>query len=300
MLISTIVVYYFDIPLFELKDNTYNQPDDLKDDGIKLEYKFYDRYGIDYVVIKKNSTLYSLIKSYYKFQNKKNEFEIIFPWASKEEVDSQISLLRLSNEEYNHRKRIIDKYKIKFCYHITHKNNIKSIIDNGLLSDRLLRNSSLNFANIANLDVKNRREKNEPIYNRPILDYVPLYFTPKTPMLFAKQELNSDLVVIVIHPFILFENGLLFTDGNASSSNSKFFSELNDLKYLDWNCIRSKYWTNFEDGKRKRCSEVLVQGRIDVNYFYKIVCNNKRLYDELLNDYSETNILIDLDYKYFF
>ncbi|MFA7326218.1 MAG: DUF4433 domain-containing protein [Candidatus Kapaibacterium sp.] len=259
-----------------------------------------DKFENKIIIIHNEKMQFSYFVSKNDDENDVLKLKLELPWSNLDEFAAIISEIEVVEEELLRRKEIIKGAPFNNLYHITHINNISSILENGLLSDNHLQRDNINFENIADLEVKGHREKTESIYNKSILEYVPLYFTPKTPMLYKKQDISNNLVVIVIHPFVLFEKDLIFTDGNASSKKTKFYSDLNDLKCLDWECIRSQFWTKFEDGKRKRCSEVLVHDRIDVNYFNKIVCNNKKLYDELSINYSESNIKIELDNKYFF
>ena len=56
--------------------------------------------------------------------------------------------------------------------------------------------------------------------------------------------------------------GIIFTDGNAASEKTIFYEDAADLDALDWDCLEAEYWTDFDDGARKRCAEALVPVRI--------------------------------------
>ena len=42
--------------------------------------------------------------------------------------------------------------------------------------------------------------------------------------------------------------------------------------YDDFNCINDDYWSNYEDGKRIKCAEVLVPSIIEYSYIIRIHC----------------------------
>lgn len=102
-------------------------------------------------------------------------------------------------------------------------------------------------------------------------DYVPFYFAPRSPMLYAinrglvegYEDGQNPVVHLVAfaeefesqrHPFV-------FTDGHAVVAFSQFFEELADLAKIDWRVMRSIYWNDTEadpDRKRRRQAEFLV------------------------------------------
>jgi hypothetical protein len=83
----------------------------------------------------------------------------------------------------NENDKILKKYNIKYIYHMTHKDNLESILENGLFSH----NNDFVTNRIDNPDVNNRRNFFEPIYNKNVQDYVPFYFNPRNAMLYVKK-----------------------------------------------------------------------------------------------------------------
>ena len=66
----------------------------------------------------------------------------------------------------------------KLIYHITHINNLPSILKVGLLSrKKLLRNPSLSFTDIADSEILSKREQ----YKEALSQYVLFHFFAKNP-----------------------------------------------------------------------------------------------------------------------
>ena len=165
------------------------------------------------------------------------------------------------------------KYRIEYLYHITHLDNLNSIAMHGLLSHERA-HADHNPADISDPDVQERRTRSDPIHQKPLHEYVPLYFQLKNPMLYRRRKLRSELAVLCIDSRVIQKPDVIFTDGNAASSETSFYRDPADLDELDWDCIWAQYWTNFEDGKRKRCAEVLVPERISFDDVQQIVVHN--------------------------
>lgn len=166
---------------------------------------------------------------------------------------------------------LLDKFEINYLFHMTHIDNLPAILKHGLYAHG---NAHQKF-DISDCIVNSRRARNEPIYHRPIHSYVPFYFNPKNHMLSKRRNIQDDIVILVLDRNLILSSGALFTDGNASSDSTGFSNNLNDLGGLDWKCIyTSGYYRGFEDGPRKRMSEVLVPDFVSVDNIQAIVCNN--------------------------
>lgn len=164
-----------------------------------------------------------------------------------------------------------NKYGIHSLWHMCHRDNIKSILQYGILSYSQAKNL-VNYIDISNTDVQSRRESYENIYNRKIHDYSPTYIKIKNPMLYVKKDLREDLCIIEISLSVINDNNFIFSDGNAASSNTKFYNSTKDLVYLPWDVLNAEFWNDFEDGKRKKCAEVLIYPVIDSCHIINIHC----------------------------
>jgi len=167
---------------------------------------------------------------------------------------------------------ILENYRVLNLYHMTHQNNLSGIMTFGLLSHDEIRKMNKEIVDISEASVNDRRRKIEPIKHRSVHEYVPLYFNPKNPMLYKRKDLENEIVVLEIDRNILCDLDCVFTNGNAASSSTEFYDDIKMLEKLDWNCLRSASWTEFPDGKRTRCAEVLVYNSIPIDYIKAVNC----------------------------
>lgn len=151
--------------------------------------------------------------------------------------------------------------------------NLRSILERGLLSHNEAYKLKLPVTDISDQDVQDLRSiKRDSIYNRPLHDYVCLYFSPRNPMLYVRRDMQEDIVFLGINPHLLLEPNTIFSDGNAAAVNTKFYCGTAMLNELPWDTINARYWTNFEDGKRIKCAEVLVYRKVTIQNILKIFC----------------------------
>lgn len=201
----------------------------------------------------------------------------------------------LNNEEINKDNEILNQ--INYIYHMTHINNLETILKYGLLSH----NNNVVNSRIDNPDVNDRRDFNEPIYHKNLHSYVPFYFNPRNPMLFVNRDKEEEIVILAFDKRLIYSKGAIFTNGNASVRGTKFYNDLNDLDKLNWECIKSKYWNDFKDGKREIMSEVLIPDKVDIDKLQKIYCYNrdtKLKIEKLLFNYP--NIAVEINQELFF
>ncbi|MCH3959785.1 MAG: DUF4433 domain-containing protein [Selenomonas sp.] len=156
-------------------------------------------------------------------------------------------------------------------YHMTYIGNLYNILSKGvILSKNMMRNRSVRYQSIAHEDIQDKRDQVAvPLPPEGNLhDYVPFYFTPRTPMMYALHRRNvpsyegtdEDIVYLktsVQHVILLGEQ-YVFTDGHAIMDYVRFFNSPADLNELYWNIINAKYWNDFTDGRCRRQAEFLV------------------------------------------
>lgn len=123
-------------------------------------------------------------------------------------------------------------------------------------------------------------------------DYVPFYFAPKSPMLYAIKNgrvesydgKQDDIIYFVTRTDIIqkYNKPFVFTDGHAVLALTEFFTDLEDLDKVDWNVMSSKYWFDNEenpDRKRRRQAEFLVHQQVELDLFLGIGVYNQRMKD---------------------
>ena len=184
------------------------------------------------------------------------------------------SLPRVTTRASEDFHRQCGRYRIAYLYHLTHIANLRSIWDLGLLShDRA--HDQTGPVDIADPQViALRAELQDTVFGRALHDYVPLYFTPKNPMLYRRRAIQPELAMLCFSKDVLLLDGAVFTDGNAASRRTRFFDDYQRLDQLDWDCIRAVRWTEFPDGRRKRCAEVLVPDGLGREHLQLVAVSN--------------------------
>lgn len=165
-------------------------------------------------------------------------------------------------------------YGISSVWHMTHKENIQGILNQGILSNYLAHETENPPVDISDHGAQRWREAKDPIYKRRIHEYAPTYFNVRNPMLYVRRNIQNDLCLIEISLTSLLNSDFIFTDGNAASRNTAFFNSANDLELLPWEVLRAPYWSDFTDGKRKKCAELLIYPPIQPKHIVKIHCNS--------------------------
>ncbi|PFG54326.1 uncharacterized protein DUF4433 [Marinobacter sp. LV10R520-4] len=161
---------------------------------------------------------------------------------------------------------------VSSLWHMTHERNVPSIMRNGILPHTSPTLQAFNHVDISDPDVQRWRTRPDPHYGRKLHDYVPLYINPRNPMLYRRKEMQKEICLIEISLEALDGGNLLVTDGNAASYRTQFYIVPAALQYLPWDVLNSNFWTDFEDGKRKACSEVLVPNIVAPKHIAAIHC----------------------------
>lgn len=176
--------------------------------------------------------------------------------------------------------------KIPFggLFYTAHLNNIKSILEFGILSHNLVYQQGIANVDISNQQVNARRNRVESSLGGNIHDFAPLYFNPKNPMLYVlcMNGKREDLILLKINPHILLVDNVAFSDGNAAVQTTTFYKNIEDFNKLNWTIIKDNYWTNYPDGKRIKCSEVLVYQKIPVYYITDLFVYNESTLNKIL------------------
>jgi hypothetical protein len=173
---------------------------------------------------------------------------------------------------------IFGSFGIEYLYHMTAIKNFPGIIEYGLWSHNAAHSKGLVSIDISNKQVNSRRNRIIGMVGKNLHDYVPFYFNQRNAMMWCKRSINQSLIILCINPNNLHLKDSLFTDGNAAANNTVFYSDLEKLNMLHWQCIFSKTsGLEFHGGKRKRMAEGLIYEAVNINKIKKIFCYNGRL-----------------------
>lgn len=161
-----------------------------------------------------------------------------------------------------------------YLYHITHLKNLGDIIRHGCLwCDNERKARALDSTGIAHQHIKDRRSRRQVPLGQggTLADYVPFYFAPRSPMLYAihmgRVQNYTDGQAPVLHLLSSVETviehnlSFVFTDGHAEIAYSKFYDNMQRLDQIDWDVMRADYWNDTDDDgdrKRRRQAEFLV------------------------------------------
>src|ERR1017187_11004603 len=156
--------------------------------------------------------------------------------------------------------------------------NLRSILEQGgLWADAKRRLRGIGCTNIAYQNIKDRRALAAVPCGAggSVADYVPFYFAPRSPMLFAIGKGNvpgydrgeDPIVHLVTSTEAVVAAGFqyAFTDGHSTMRFTEFFDDLADLSKVDWDIMEAKYWSDTSDDndrKRRRQAERSEERRV--------------------------------------
>ena len=211
---------------------------------------------------------------------------------------------------------MINKQK-KYCYRITHINNLPLLLQNGIVNKHHL-NADNNYVEIGNpaiIDVRSTTPVKISNYGM-IGDYVPFYFTPKSIMLFnivtgywhpkVPQRNRNEIVVIrcLIADLATLPQWF-FTDGQGNDMVSNHYSNLANLSEIDWHSIQKSDFSKSDgdyDRPRRYQAEFLVHGQIPLTSIESLNVFNNQTREDIIQILSQNNInlAVNIQPQYFF
>lgn len=171
--------------------------------------------------------------------------------------------------------------------HFTHVDHLATVIDHGLVADTVARTNGLIEVEVGHQGIKEqRRRRAVPIGPGGVVaDYVPFYFAPRSPMMFAidrgtvptYQDGCDSLIYLVSSVERLVELGTsaVFTDRNAALALATFDDDPTGLDTaIDWDLMAATYWNNTQqdpDRRERRMAEYLVHEKVPWEAFLGVV-----------------------------
>ncbi len=193
-------------------------------------------------------------------------------------------------------------------YHITHMDNLASIIeDGGLWSDAERIERGLVHQNVGLTEIKQSRLAERVVHchrGTKVGEYVPFYFCPRSIMLYLLYRGN--------HPGLTYTGGQrpivhlvadldrttewadaqgarwAFSNRNAGAAYAEFFSDLADLDQVDWRAVRS---TDFRDSviKEGEQAEFLLYHRFPWELIDRIGVADKKIGRQVQDALNESS-----------
>jgi hypothetical protein len=206
------------------------------------------------------------------------------------------------------RKSKLSDHDISEFFYFSMIENLESFLKHGILPKNEIIKQGWNYASFAEESVQDRRHTREiELSNRAkvtIHDLVPVYLVLKNPTLSARRNCQNQIFFIVVNADILAQENIefAFSDGNAASMETRFFSSLYKLYHIPWDVLKANYWNDFPDGRRKRNAEFLIFPKVAPEYFRRIVVSNSDLHKECsqLSQSLGLSINIKINSSYFF
>jgi ssDNA thymidine ADP-ribosyltransferase, DarT len=173
-----------------------------------------------------------------------------------------------------------------WVFRMVHYQNLPHILKHGIYCRRSP-NAYPGYVNIGSADIINLREtvvvKCDPVCVAN--DYVSFYFGVRTPMLYkiitgngVIRHPQEDIVYLCCKFRELAESGLewCFTDGNAATRITEFYTNADNYGILDWKSIYATEWGDNNsdadhDRMRKKQAEFLVKGYVPATFIRAIV-----------------------------
>ena len=193
-------------------------------------------------------------------------------------------------------------------YRITHVVNVPWILDHGLHC-RTARVRDPNFREIGSPDLIAKRVRRE-VPERPrgtLADYVPFYFTPRTPM-----QLNittgymgtpltpaSEIAILVssIHRLDQWGHAYLITDRHAYLQAARFSTDATGLANLDWALLQSGDFkrSDTDPGRVERYqAEALVHRHVPVNALVSVAVRDAAAQAKLIAEWKSRGLSLPL------
>ncbi len=164
----------------------------------------------------------------------------------------------------------MERADVKELYFITPIANVPSIMQHGILSNKL--SKKLSHESLAMEKVQARRKNKQIPGARKLHEYANLYFDAHNPMLSKKRDQNNQICILRVNPSVWDLPDVIISDRNAASDWVRFSTVSDALAALDKNKIYATYWTNASnqydlwEQKSIKCAEVLIPGRVEAKY----------------------------------
>jgi hypothetical protein len=124
---------------------------------------------------------------------------------------------------------ITQHYGIPSLWHITSRENVATILAQGLLSRHRMQQAEMPLVDISEATVQSHRVAKGTRNGLTLHDHVPMYLRARNPMLFCRRDFNATLCMLEVDAHAcLQQQGVLFTDGNAASNGTHFYDCLSD------------------------------------------------------------------------
>jgi O-acetyl-ADP-ribose deacetylase (regulator of RNase III) len=199
--------------------------------------------------------------------------------------------------------------EIRELYYITHKDNLASILKNGILSHDEINRRGIEYARVYNEDIVSARGEKKAPDGRSLWEFANLFFQPRNPMMYRVIDPRTtpnggpqNIVVVGVRRSVLHRNDIYITNGNAANNATIFYpgSEFGRLQPSLMKDIDKKFWKKVDGSKRKIMAECLVPKAIRPDYIEEVFAPNSEVAAELRTKFRDPNVHVIPEPEMFF
>lgn len=185
-----------------------------------------------------------------------------------------------------------------WVYHFTRLEHLSTLVTHGLVSDNRAQREGLLQVEVGNVGIKRRRQEREvPLAPGGVVaDYVPFYFAPRSPMMYAIHKGGVEsyvegcdrLIYVVTSTQLLASAGVRFvvSDRNAVLRVAHFTDDDQEVtELIDWPLMQATNWANTEDDterSERRQAECLVHDHVPWRAVHGIAAKTQHVADEAI------------------
>ncbi|KUJ57576.1 type II toxin-antitoxin system toxin DNA ADP-ribosyl transferase DarT [Chryseobacterium aquaticum] len=200
-----------------------------------------------------------------------------------------------------------------YLFRMTHIDNIPHILQYGITHSSS-KNANAKFVPIGDNTIINTRNNFLLNNGKRLGEYIPFYFSERTPMLYVIQKGYNSVAVTQAEKIVYCVSSIqkivdqkldfIFTDGQANSRLSSQFTILdieNVNKIIDKKAIKDTYWDDEKDldKKRRKEAEFLIHNDIDIAAILGYVVYNENA-KKRMTDFGVNESQISVKSNYYF
>lgn len=180
----------------------------------------------------------------------------------------------------------------KLLYHLTKYRNLESIIDNGLVSRKILKDNKAEFGDVANPDIISRREE------LGLEKYIPFHFHPYSSFDVSVKcnFANEDLIYLCIQRDLAIENNFkILPKHPLTVDECVLYNYEEGFDLIDWDTLMEVGRTDTY-AKHVKMAECVTDLYIPINLFQGIYVKSEITKTKVINLLDKKNIKFPLPY----
>lgn len=205
------------------------------------------------------------LANYFKgFKNKQDKIE------KEKEIEERINdeLYKVYRKDWKLFKVYLKKHRIRYLYHFTDQENLKSIINyGGLFSWSYCKKNNIDIERPGSNELSRSLDKKYDLEN-----YVRLSLTSDHPMLYSalKDKRILTPIVLKIDPEIIYLKKVKFSNTNATKSNKEIGDTFDYFNNIKFEVIKNDYMTIDDSEKPYYQAEILIYESVPIKYITNI------------------------------